>query len=264
VADARVIRPLGYVLLILLAAGCQRTEDAERRGRAFIEHARAVHGSPVLDHATVTFDFRSDRYVVERDGGLFRYTRHYTDGDGQAVQDVLSNDGATRTIGGHQIDLTERERAALETTVNSVVYFALLPYNLGDAAVRPRYLGADTVQGRPYDLVEVTFRQEGGGRDWDDRFLYWFDPQTGEMPYLAYRFGGDEGGTRFRAATNVRTVEGVRFADYLNYVADPDTGRLEAYPRLMEAGLLQLVSEVTLQDVRVEPARVRRPTRLGP
>lgn len=241
----------------LLALGCGPPDPEAAAGRAFVERARAVHGAAVLDRATVRFTFRGDAFEVVRDGGLFRYTRAFRDTTGALVRDVLDNDGLRRERNGRRVDLDEDAYREAETVLNSVVYFALLPYNLADPAVRPRALGPDTVRGQPYERVEVTFLQEGGGRDWQDRFVYWIHAERGTMDYLAYAFHTGEGGTRFREAVDVRTVGGVRFADYLNYVADPDTFRLEAYPRLLEAGRLLLVSEVRLEDVRVEPLATR-------
>ena len=76
--------------------------------------------------------------------------------------------------------------------------------NLGDPAVQPRYLGVDTLQGEPYHEIEVTFRQDGGGRDYEDRFIYWIHPERHTMDYLAYGFHIDDGGARFREATQER------------------------------------------------------------
>jgi len=140
-----------------------------------------------------------------------------------------------------------------------VAYFALLPEPLGDPAVRPRYTGADTLGGVPYHRVAVRFRQKGGGRDWQDRFLYWFDQRDFSMDYLAYAYGlagGEDYGTRFREAFNTRRRGGVRFADYRNYTARTDSlppGALSRYARLLEADSLRRVSTVALDSVRVRP-----------
>jgi len=246
------LRAGALALLIPLAAGCG---DAERGGDpeawAVIERVRDVHGSPALDAATVRFDFRGDTFTAERSQGRFRYTRTHADTAGVALVDVLTPEGITRERAGELVGLSGPEARAAETTLNSVVYFALLPYNLTDPAVQPRYLGVDTVRGAAYDLVEVLFAEEGGGRDWEDRFLYWVHPERGTLDFLAYRFHTGEGGTRFREATNPRTVGGVRFADYLNYTADPDLARLEDYPLLLEEGRLRLFSEIVLDGVTV-------------
>ena len=247
--------PLAILLFaVLLVAACGTGEDDDRqRGAELVERVRAAHGSARLVHAEVTFTFRGDRFVAARDGGRFSYARHHVDTTGVRVVDILDNEGVRRQRGGEEVDLTLRERNSVETVVNSVIYFALLPYNLADEAVEPRWRGEDTVRGEPFDLLEVTFRPDGGGRDWEDRFIYWVHRQRGTMDYLAYDFHTGDGGTRFREAYNVREVDGVLFQDYRNYSADhlDETPPLEGYAALFERAQLELVSEVEIEDVRV-------------
>jgi len=77
------------------------------------------------------------------------------------------------------------------------------------------------------------------------------------MDYLSYAFGlapGEETGTRFREAFNVRRVEDVRFADYHNYTDTtlaPD--EMPRYPALLENESLELVSDVRIDSVQVRP-----------
>lgn len=219
---------------------------------ALLERARRTHGADVLDHAEVSFQFRGTPFIVRREGGRFAYARVRADSAG-IVRDVLSNDGFTRTVAGVPVDLDERERLVAEEGVNSVVYFALLPYALSDPAVQPRLIGSDTLRGEPYHLVEVTFRREGGGRDYQDRFVYWIHRSRSTMDYLAYSYEVNGGGARFRQAVNPRTVGGVRFADYRNLSAEPLDPPLESMGRMFEADSLDLLSEIVLDSVRVVP-----------
>lgn len=235
------------LLLVGLLSACSSSPDVE----ALIDQAIAAHGGEVLDHAVVEFDFRDAHFTVRRDGGRFRYERQTADSTGQVVQDVLDNDGVRRLRGGDPVSLSDDERLQIESAVNSVVYFALLPYFLDDAAVQPRYLGPAELDGEPYHEVEVTFRQEGGGRDWEDRFVYWFHAERSTMDYLAYTFHVDGGGTRFREAYDVRTVGGVRFADYRNYTSDQIGTAIENYDTRPDD--LELVSTIELDSITVRP-----------
>ena len=263
-AFPRVPFALLAVALLLAACGEQErapvptTEDApaavpaDSVAAAILERARRVHGADVLDRAVVTFSFRGKRFSAERDGDRFVYERMWTDSVG-VIRDTLGNDGFGRTIDGVPVALREGDALAAEGIVNSVVYFALLPYALADAAVQPRLVGADTLRGEPYDLVEVTFRPEGGGQDYQDRFVYWIHRDRSTMDYLAYSYEVNGGGARFREAYNPRTVGGVRFADYRNFSAEPLAPPLEAMGQLFEADALDLLSQIVLEDVRVEP-----------
>lgn len=241
--------------LAVLLAGCGEPADS---AEAIVQRARAAHGADVLDHATVTFRFRGDRFTVERDGGRFAYTRETTDSTGATVRDVLDNGGLARTVDGDTVALSERDYLIAEEAVNSVVYFALLPHPLADPAVQARRVGADTLQGEPYYLVEVTFEEEGGGRDYQDVFLYWVHQDRATMDFFAYSYEDSGGGARFREAVNPRLVSGVRFTDHLNFAADPQRP-LDELGRRWEAGALERVSEIVHEDVQVWPGRAFEP-----
>lgn len=236
---------------LLLLAACQSAPSA----RTVIERAIEEHGGSHLQYARVTFDFRQYSFVVERRQGEYSYQRSY-DQDGSRVLEILSNSGLTRRVDGEAVQLSPEEREDLMTPLNSVPYFALLPFNLQDAAVKAAYLGRSTVRGEPYDKIEVTFRQEGGGQDFEDRYVYWFHRDRHTMDYLAYTFHTGDGGTRFREAFNVRTIAGVRFADYHNYVSDslpsPESA-IERYDALFEQGAVRLLSEVLTENVTLTP-----------
>ncbi|PSQ92336.1 MAG: hypothetical protein BRD52_05170 [Bacteroidetes bacterium SW_4_67_19] len=194
-------RPAGHLFLELLQALRRPVSLLGPRHRAFGEAAR------------VSFTFRGERFRLRhRADGSFSYARLSRDSLGRRVEDVLTSSGTLRRrIDGRSASLDSAARRRIETAVNSVAYFALLPFPLGDPAVQPRYAGTDTLRGTPYHRIAVRFRQQGGGRDWQDRFLYWFDQRDFSMDYLAYAYGlgnGEDYGTRFRDAFNVRTACG--------------------------------------------------------
>ena len=249
--------PVVLAVCLLTAGGCQSPPNPTPSAAAVIDSARAAHRAPVLDEAVVTFDFRGDDYRVRQDGGPFHYRRSYADSLGRPVTEGLTDEGIYRVVNGDTVSLSSSERDAVETTVNSVTYFALLPEPLGDSAVQPTYSGRDTIDGVPYHRVKVTFRQEGGGKDWEDVFMYWFRTDTYAMDYLAYAFGqgpDEEPGTRFREAYNVRRVNGVRMADYHNYTVDTlSADQMEEYPDLWAQDAARLVSRIELDSVQVRP-----------
>jgi len=239
-----------FVALLLLFTAC--TPDPPNAD-ALIDDAIAAHGMQALDNAVVSFTLRGDAFTVERDDGRFAYTRAYADDDGRRVEDTLSNDGLSRTVDGEPADIPGDEHGAALTAVNSVVYFALLPYFLQDPAVEARYLGADTVRTQPYHQVEVTFAAEDGGPDYEDRFIYWFHAEARTMDYLAYYFHTEDGGSRLRIAENPRRVAGIRFQDYGNYEAPHLTeDTIEQYGHYVGTDSLQRVSDVALHDIAVE------------
>lgn len=258
---SRALLPLLLVALIGLGACAEPETEFDESGLSrvdsIVQAAIAAHGGDVLDHAVVRFDFRDINFRVERDGGQYRYERMYTDSLDRSVREVLTNDSLYRTIDGEHVELTDDERNAVREDVNSVPYFALLPYNLQDSAVQPEYSGMDTIDGTPYHRIRVTFHQEGGGQDWEDVFMYWFAEDDLSMNYLAYAYGfapDEEYGTRFREAYDIRRIEGVRFADYRNYTTPGDSLRdLTRYPDYLAGDSLELVSRIETDSIQVQP-----------
>lgn len=234
-------------LVFSVIVSCSARPDAQQ----IVDKAIEKHGGDVFKNSRVSFTFRDVKYTARRQHGDFALTRTFPDSLG-GITDSLTNSGFTRTIAGEQVPLTVAEDSMYSNSVNSVIYFALLPYKLNDAAVNKKLLGKTSINGEPYYEVEVTFEQQGGGADYQDRYIYWIHRDDYTMDYLAYRFHVDGGGTRFRQAQNVRTVNGIRFADYLNFGSADMQHPLEKYDSYFEADTLSKVSEINLEDIRVE------------
>lgn len=256
-----------YLIRTVLLAGlgggafaCQSRSEAPAEivapaelAQAVVDSAIAVHGMAAVSGNRIEFDFRNRHYVSERRGWRFTYERIFTDSTGRHIRDVLSNNGLLREIDGMPVSLPAEDSAAYARSVNSVIYFALLPYYLNDRAVVKEYLGEVSIKGQPYHKVKVTFRQEGGGRDFEDEYIYWFHRDRHTMDYVAYNYQVDGGGARFREAYNVRTVGGIRFADYINYEPTDSTLEVATFDHRFTTGGLKELSRIETQQVQVSP-----------
>ena len=238
-------------LLLLIAGLCYSAcqTQSNTNTQSIIDQAVKTHGGDQLQEAIVSFDFRKKHYRVQLDHGRFRYESTVSDSTG-LVHDVLTNEDFIRTIDGERQSLNAEDESRYQNALNSVVYFALLPYFLNDPAARQERIGEATVQGEPYYKIRVAFTEEGGGDDYDDEYIYWIHQQHHTMDYLAYSFHVNEGGTRFRQAYNIREVKGIRFADYINY--DTTEGALEDYDQLLEEEKLEELSRIELKNVQVD------------
>lgn len=251
---------LGFCCLLLLA-GCSAENNREAKTEAataagdkaqqIVDAAIAKHGGSRYEDSRVTFEFRGRKYIAIRQGHKFQYERIFTDTTGAEVRDVLTNDGFHREVNGQPVELSAKDSSAYANSVNSVIYFALLPYFLNDRAVVKEYAGEAAIKGKPYHKVKVTFRQEGGGKDFEDEYVYWFHKNDYTMDYLAYNFHTDGGGARFREAYRIRTSNGVQFADYHNYQPKTDNRNVAEFDSLFESGGLEKVSDIELEHVRV-------------
>lgn len=224
--------------------------EADTTARGILAATIAHHGGERYRDAVVEFDFRDRHFTLTLNGSQYRYERTYTNEAGQSVREWFDGAETIRLVDGDPVQLTADEDLSLTGTLNSVAYFALLPHSLLGPAVKHRYLTETSIGGEPYHEIEVTFQQEGGGRDWQDRFVYWIHARRRTMDYLAYRFYVDGGGTRFRVATNPRVINGLRLQDYHNLTA-PEPVDIADYETLYEAGQVESFSDILLEDVRV-------------
>lgn len=229
----------------------QSVEEAvDEKARALVLKAIEAHGGTLYDTAKIEFDFRGRHYVSDRKGGDYQYERIFTEG-GKQIRDVLNNYGFKRMVNGEEIKLSEKKSKSYANSVNSVLYFALLPYYLNDPAVRLSYLEDVAFNGNNYHKVKVTFKQEGGGKDFEDEYVYWINTTSFTVDYLAYNYLVDGGGARMREAYNVRIVEGIRFADYVNYKPTNGSRAVATFDQLFEAGKMKALSKIESENVTV-------------
>ncbi|GHB84783.1 DUF6503 family protein [Persicitalea jodogahamensis] len=224
---------------------CQKEDKAQ----TIVEKAIAYHGGSAYDQVDLEFDFRDKHYIVQKNGGDFRYERIQTDSTGAEIRDILTNAEAYRTIDGQRQTVPDTTMDKYKYSVNSVAYFLLLPAPLRDPAVQKEYVGEVTIKGKTYDKVKVFFNEEGGGKDHDDVFVYYFDKENGSMDYLSYLYYTDETGMRFREAYNPQRVGGLLVQDYINFAPTDSTlavtdENLLSLDRLYEEGQLKELSRI--------------------
>lgn len=226
-------------------------EDTSKVGQILAQAIQA-HGGDVYQNAQIEFDFRDRHYTYIQEGGKFTYIRTFIDSTGQEIKDVYSNDDYYREIEGEKVSVDSVMAPRYQSSVNSVMYFTMLPFKLRDPAVQMEYIGESSIHEEPYDKIQVTFRQEGGGEDYNDVFVYWFHQEEHTLDYLAYSYLEDDGpGTRFREAIDIEEMQGIRFQDYNNYEGAPDAD-LASLDSLFEAGSLKMLSLIDNENIEVK------------
>ena len=257
----RVIPGIIICTLILLVISCNSTsgeKSAEEESPAEVNQAQvlindmiAYHGGEAYPQSQLSFTFRGRQYTAFKGESNFLYTREYLDKEERAISDKLTDEGFIRKVDGEEAALSAKDSARYANSLNSVVYFAYLPYGLNDPAVNKEYIGQAILNDQELDKVKVTFQQEGGGKDFDDTYVYWLDAETHQLMYLAYEFHVDDGGLRFRVANNIRRVGEIMFADYTNYKAELGQFSVSELDKAFEEGELDSLSEIRLENVEV-------------
>lgn len=240
---------LSILWMAILLAGCaQKQESLTAQG--IVDKAIAASCNDNCEHATIDFTFRDRCYVSMRKGGKFRLERITADSTG-VTQDILSNEGFTRYVNDTLVNLPDTTATKFANSVNSVHYFAQLPFGLNDAAVKKELLGEAVIKGEPYYELGVHFAEEGGGTDFQDEFVYWIHKSRYTVDYLAYSYETDGGGIRFREAYNERYVNGIRFVDYNNFKPQSLEVDLKNLDELFEKNELKLLSKIETESVGV-------------
>jgi hypothetical protein len=243
-----MIRIFIALLIMLSLTSCNTSlKDPQK----IVDKAIAASGGEKYLHSTIGFDFRDRHYVAQREGGKYSYERIFKDST-NTTHDFLTNDGFKREINNVLADVADSMKVKYTSSVNSVIYFALLPYGLNDAAVQKKFMGETTIDNIGYYVIEITFAQQGGGEDHEDVFMYWINKKDFTIGYLAYSYEEPDGiGLRFRKAYNARTVNGILFLDYINLKPKSET-QITALEDLYKKGELQELSKIELLNIQVK------------
>lgn len=239
------------LLAIILLSSCQDETKQQITAEEIINKTIDNAGGERYQRATVEFIFRDHYYKSIRNSGEFFLERTKKDSLG-LVKDVVSNTGFKRYINDTLTKLPDSLATRYASSVNSVHYFAHLPYALNDRAVNKQVAGEAEINGESYHQLKVTFEQEGGGADHHDEFMYWIHKENYTIDYLAYKFLVNDGGIRFRVAFNPRVIEGIRFVDYHNYTIQDFNTDLSQLDELYEAGKLEMLSTIETEVLKVE------------
>ena len=136
-----------------------------------------AHGGDLYNVAHYSFEFRGNTYKFRTNDHSFEYTKTETRTD-TIITDVLNNNEFSQLINNSPIVLSEKEIESKTGALNSVIYFATLPYKLNDKAVNTNYIGSTLIKEQNYHTIEITFDQAGGGEDHDDEYYYWINSRT--------------------------------------------------------------------------------------
>lgn len=207
------------------------------------------HGGDKFNKANYQFEFRGNIYSFQNNGQDYIYEKRSKDSLGNTTIDRMSNNSSfNRIVNNVEIELTEDDKNKYESSLNSVIYFATLPHKLTDGSVNKEFTDVQMFANNKYNLMKVTFQQEGGGEDFDDEYMYWINSKTNEIDFFAYNYTVNGGGARFRSAFNKRVVDGILFQDYINYEAPKDVP-LANLLKLYESDSLIKLSEILTENV---------------
>lgn len=239
-----------FFLNLLFLISCNQLEKV-LSAEQIIDKAILFSGADKIGNSEVSFKFRDKEFEAIRKNGSFQLFRTFTK-DSLSIKEVLTNNGLHRLINKQIVKVPDSMVSVYSNAVNSVHYFSVLPFGLKDKAVRKKLLKATTLKGKEYYKIEVTFSEDEGGEDFEDVFIYWIGKEDFLIDYLAYSYHTNGGGKRFRVLKDACLKNGVRFVDYLNYKPLNSAVPLIDIDIQYESNQLKKVSEIILEDIKVE------------
>lgn len=245
------MKKLFVFLLIFSLISCKEKEMAKPSAQNLVDKAIAVSGGDLYKSSNVSFTFRDRVYHSERYGNQKILRRVFVK-DSAVVMDIKEPEVFCRYINDSLVVVPDTLANAYSNSVNSVHYFAYLPYGLNESAVNKEFLGEVNIKDSDYYKVKVTFNEEGGGDDFEDIYIYWFNKETSKPDYLAYDFQVNGGGMRFREAYNERYIKGIRFVDYKNYKPKVKNRSIFSIDSLYMKDDLELLSKIELKNISVD------------
>jgi hypothetical protein len=244
------MKKIGFIVLVLMFISCKQEAKKSLTAQNIVDKVIEVAGGDLYKTSTIAFKFRDKDYVSENNGAIMK---RVFNSDSLSYVDIKKGSNFERIVNGIPVEVSDSLANVYGNAVNSVLYFAQLPYQLNAKAVHKKLLKEEKIKGEDYYLIHVTFDQNGGGDDFDDNYYYWINEKTFKPDYLAYDYQVNGGGVRFREAYNERSVNGIRFVDYNNYMPKRKTATIDEVAALYENDGLELLSKIELENIQVTP-----------
>lgn len=229
--------------------GCKTAPSKPPTAQKIVDLSIVNSGGELRKKSTISFSFRGNKYAQTLYNGKKSMSRTLLQQDTVIVDEVSGTD-FVRTINNQLVSVSDSLQKVYSNSINSVHYFANLPYGLNDAAVIKEFVGEVIIGNESYFVVSVHFEKAGGGDDFDDIYRYWIHKERFTVDYLAYTFTVNGGGIRFRKAIQPQYVKGIRFVNYENY-APLATSTLESVAHDFEHGKLKLLSTIEIENIDV-------------
>ena len=245
-------KQISVLTLVLIASILSSCTEKPLDAQQIIDNAIKAYGGSKLYRSDIEFDFRDKHYRTYNNDGKISYERMFEDDSLGSIHDVVNNNVFTRTVSGKKVILDEDWTGRYTSSVNGVIYFFRIPFNLNDPAVNKKLIELGTIRGKEYYKVHIYFEEEGGGKDFDDDFIYWINKETFVIDYFAYSYSTDGGGKRFREMMNLRNVNGLQVADYINYKPKISHTPLETFDDYFQEGGMDELSRIENKNVVVK------------
>lgn len=224
---------------------------------AIVDRAIEHHGGEIYRHSETKLELCSKsgcfKVAATVDGERWVFTVSGKSESSQ-LRVTSSNDSLIVERDGMEEAVAADRRQRFRDWAMARVYFCFLPYRLNDPSVYKQDLGLVDWDGRQLHKVKVTF-EAGSSTDATDEYMYWFDPETARLEYLAYSYDDNGGGLRFRRAINHRRVGEILFFDQENFGVNGGGLSVDAIDAAYVRDAMRHISTVRLEGIKVRAFR---------
>lgn len=243
------INPSVFLALVWVVASSSCSVN-EPTAQQILNAAILKHGYKSGEALEIQFDFRGNHYNarISDKGNVYKRISHE---NGNELEDIVTSNTYIRRVNHKEVKVQEDSLSnVFAGETRSVVYFALLPYAANNEVVSKHLMPSIKIKGESYYKVEVAYGKNGGGKNFENIFVYWINQKTYAIDYLAYSYYINGGGVRFREAYNQREVNGILFQDYVNYTIDNDFPAHEL-DYAFQTNQLREISRIELENIQV-------------
>lgn len=239
-----------FIILFILGCNNSKIDTNTNKINTIINQSIEVYGGKKVYNSEIAFTFREKQYKAIYNQENYQLERIFNE-DSLLYRDVVTNTTFTRFVNNNATNVEDEWKTKYTNSINSVIYFFRLPFNLNDKAVNKTYLGEATLNNKKYHKIKLTFQQEGGGEDYNDVYIYWINTTDFTIDYFAYSYETDGGGKRFRKMINPRKINDLLVVDYINYKPKNINEPLENFDAYFEQNGFEELSRIEHQAITV-------------
>lgn len=198
-------KPIVLLGCLFVVVSCSADQETGQSQEMALRTMEAMGGSESLDDIRyLRFDFEVEingdhvytgRHLWDRESGRYREEWDLFGEQAQALFNVNTRSGSAYR-GGEEVDDAEREELIEQAYYNHLTdsYWLLMPWKMTDPGVHLSSLGRDSIDGKTYDVLHLSF-DEGVGESSGDQHWLFINPESGMVELTAYfleRFEIDE------------------------------------------------------------------------
>ncbi|MBT8185700.1 MAG: deoxyribose-phosphate aldolase, partial [Eudoraea sp.] len=129
-----------YFILALILIGCRDRAANTLTAQQIVDRAIEAAGGELYEHSNFSFSFREKTYKLEK-VGRYKILKRITKSDTAIITDIKRGNNFERWVNDSIVQVVDSMAHKYANSINSVHYFAYLPYGLNDGAVNKKLLG---------------------------------------------------------------------------------------------------------------------------